>query len=185
MVDKEQTTAVPDDPDRRGGAAAAAVTLPGLQPTEVDESQPLSFATAWWWNTGVQFIMNPTLGTLRVLNQETDDSIEVGSAGAGLVQWFLPWCVNYDEVASNSLVFRMLLPGETGQGTRIFSIFQDYRSDTAMWLPAGVTDFLMREPIELVPGSGNFLPAASRINLKVAVVQPNNRLVPAADIVTP
>jgi hypothetical protein len=145
----------------------------------------LDFATAWWWNTGVQFILNPTLGTLRVLNQETNVSIDVGSAGAGLVQWFLPWCVDYNEVASKSLLFRILRPGETGRGTRIFSVFQDYRSDTAMWLSAGVTDFLMREPIELVSGSGNFLPAASRINLKVAVAQPNNRLVPAADIVTP
>jgi hypothetical protein len=41
MVDKEQVTTEPDDPDRRGGAAAAAVTLPDLQLIEISGPERL------------------------------------------------------------------------------------------------------------------------------------------------
>src|SRR5690349_4926315 len=106
MVGKDRIAAVTQESDRRGGAAVAAVVLPELRPAEVDKSRPPVLSAALWWNTGVQFIMNPTLGTLRVLNQETGDSIDVASAGSGLVTWFLPWCNTYDEVTNKSLVFR-------------------------------------------------------------------------------
>jgi hypothetical protein len=185
MVPNDNNNPTSSGPERRGGATVAAVSLSWIQEAVIDESRPAESAFALWWNTSVQFIMNPTIGTLRVLNQESQDSVTVSSAGSGLVRWFLPWCNTYDEVTNKALVFRILRPGESGRGTRIFSIFQDYRSDTAMWLPAGVADFGMREPIELVPGSGNFLPPASVINLRITVVQPNNRLVPAADVVVP
>lgn len=181
----DSTDAISTDAGRRGEAAASAVMIAGIEAVNVDPNRQPSLSLRWWWNTGVQFILNPTLGILRVLNQETQDVVSVGSAGAGLVHWFLPWCNDYNEVANKALDFRLLLPGETGRGTRLFSVFQDYRSDTAMWLPAGVTDFAAREPVEMVAGSGAFVVPASLINLKITVVQPGNRILPAADIVVP
>ncbi|MBU2669141.1 hypothetical protein KOI35_37075 [Actinoplanes bogorensis] len=160
------------------------VELPWIEPVEVDAAEVAEpGAAARWWNTGVQHLMNPTLGLLTVLNQETQAMVVVQSAGAALVQWLLPWCDTYDEVASKSLVFRIFRPGVSGAGERIFSVFQDYRSNRAMWLPAGVTDFQARSPIETFVGSGVFLPPCSVLNVRVGIIPPGNLLVPVGDVV--
>jgi hypothetical protein len=169
---------------RASAAVSAAVKVSGIDRADVDERTEPEFAFALWWNTTIQWVMNGTTGTLLVLNQESQDSLRLGPGGRGLVRWYLPWCNTYDEVASKSITFRALTPGQTGMGVRLFSIFQDYRSETAMWLPSGVTDFAMRAPIEVVASSGNFLPSAVVINLRPTVL-PTGQIVPVADNVVP
>lgn len=142
--------------DRPGGAAGAAVHLRWVEPMDPDSSLAPVYPTTSWWNTGINTISNATSAIVRVLNQETQESLVVPPAGrATSVGWFLPWCNTYDEVAVKALAFRPVPPATpTARGSRLFYIFQDYGSDTAMWLPPGVTDFGFREPIETSPGSG-------------------------------
>jgi hypothetical protein len=165
-------------------AVSAAVKVSGIDRAAIGEQAEPELAFALWWNTTVQWVMNGTTGTLLVLNQETQDSLRLGPGGTGLVRWYLPWCNTYDEVASKALTFRAFVPGQTGMGARLFSIFQDYRSESAMWLPSGITDFAMRAPIEVVASSGNFIPSAVVINLRPTVL-PTGEIVPVADNVVP
>ena len=172
--------------DRVGGAAAAAVRLEWVQPMEFDENLPPEHQVDWW-NTGVATIRNGITSIVRVLNQETQLSQTISTPGGStVVSWFMPWCNSYDEVTTKALLFRAAPPATpTARGSRLFYIFQDYRSDTVMWLPPGVHDFGMRDPIELTPNSGTFLGPSSVIDLSVVVNPLNGLIVPGAAVVVP
>jgi hypothetical protein len=178
--------------DRVGRAATGAVRLSWVEPVEVDKSLPPEDPTDFR-NTTVRYITNQTSVIVRVVNQEksTQDTRQriMNPGRIARADWFLPWCggpQGYGEVTTKALLFRAVPPAAPGsRGSRLFYVFQDYGTDTAMWLPPGVPDFGMRDPIELTPNSGNFLPASSVIDLDVLVNPLNGLIVPGATVVTP
>jgi hypothetical protein len=113
------------------------------------------------YNTGCSSIHNATLLRISVVDQENRFYSRVlppaapltpgGSIVASAIRFgaVLPWCDTYNEVASKALVFRDITglpPGPSGsQGSRLFYVFQDWRSDLACWLQAGVTDYGARQ----------------------------------------
>jgi hypothetical protein len=175
---------------RAGGAAKEAVQLDWIGPAEADTDAPVPAVD--WWNTGVRFIRNFTTAFIRVRNQETNTTLALVppassiSPGTRFADWFMPWCNSYDEVTTKALLFRAVpATAPSSLGSRVFSVFQDYGSDTCMWLPPAVPDFGMRDPIETFPGSGVFLGSASQIDVHIRVVPGTGLVVPGAAIVTP
>ena len=153
-------------------ADAAAVRVAGVEPLSIERGEepedlePMVTSLrphpvqpdVYLYNTGVSSIHNATLLTFSVADQEnrfytrrlppaaplTPGGPAVASSiGFGAV---LPWCDTYDEVASKAIVFRDITGMPPGsKGSRLLYVFQDYRSDLACWLPAGVTDYGARQ----------------------------------------
>jgi hypothetical protein len=110
------------------------------------------------YNTGCSYIYNVTPLRISVVDQENRFYTRVLPPAAPLMpggpvvasstafRAVLPWCDTYDEVASKAVVFRDITGLPAGsQGSRLLYVFQDYRSDLACWLPAGVTDYGARQ----------------------------------------